>query len=113
VFTYFWTRASPARGQDPRRASHGSEIEFVFDNLDRDSAPWTDEDRAIAATVSAYWANYVTTGDPNGPGLPHWPAYSVTSPTVMEIGGRFGPIPVADPIRIEFWKRFFHTRQAW
>ena len=113
VYTYFWTHASPAQGQDPRRASHGSEIEFVFGNLDPGSAPWTGEDRGIAEIVSGYWANFAATGDPNGPGLPHWPAYAADSATVMEIGDHFGPIPVADPARLEFWKRFFHTQQAW
>ncbi|MEW1860839.1 carboxylesterase family protein [Streptomyces sp. NPDC088194] len=113
AYTYFWTHPSPAQGQSPRRASHGAEIEFVFGNLDPGAAPWTDEDRAVSATVSAYWANFAATGDPNGPGLPHWPVYAAGSPTVMEIGGRFGPIPVADQVRLDFWKRYFQTRQAW
>lgn len=113
VFTYFWTHASPAQGQNPRRAAHGSEIEFVFGNLDPDSAEWTGEDRAIAETMSGYWANFVATGDPNGPGLPHWPAYAPDAETVMEVGNGFGPIPVADPARLDFWKRFFGTQQAW
>jgi carboxylesterase 2/para-nitrobenzyl esterase len=113
VYTYFWTHASPAQDQNPRRASHGSEIEFVFGNLDPGSARWTDEDHGVAATVSAYWANFAANGDPNGPGLPRWPAYSADSATVMEVGDHFGPIPVADPARLEFWQRFFHTQQAW
>jgi carboxylesterase type B len=113
AYTYFWTHPSPALGQEPRRASHSSEIEFVFDNLGPGSAPWTDEDREIAAIVSAYWANFAATGDPNGPGLPHWPAYAADTPTVMEVGAHFGPIPVADPARLDFWKRFFRTQQAW
>ncbi|WP_328460043.1 carboxylesterase/lipase family protein [Streptomyces sp. NBC_00448] len=113
VYTYFWTHPSPAQGQEPRRASHSSEIEFVFDNLDSISAPWTEEDREVAAVVSAYWANFAANGDPNGPGLPHWPAYSVNAPTVMELGAQFAPIPIADPARLDFWKRFFRTQKPW
>jgi carboxylesterase type B len=113
VYTYFWTHRSPARGQDPRRASHSSEIDFVLDNLDQDDAEWTAEDRAVAATMSGYWANFVATGDPNGPGLPNWPPYTPDAATVMQVGEDFGPVPVAEPARLDFWKRFFRTQQAW
>ncbi|MET9381623.1 carboxylesterase family protein [Streptomyces sp. NPDC002928] len=152
VHTYFWTHASPARGQNPRRASHGSEIEFVLGTLDgapdhdgpdhdgpdhdgpdhgapdhgapgngapgnegpdHDGTRWTGDDRRIAEAMSSYWANFAATGDPNGPGLPHWPAYARDSAAVMELGDGFGPIPVADPDRFAFWKRFFRTEEAW
>ncbi|MCH7703793.1 MAG: carboxylesterase family protein, partial [Planctomycetes bacterium] len=40
-------------------------------------------DRALARTMSAYWVNFATTGDPNGPGLPKWPAYEEQSEPYM------------------------------
>jgi carboxylesterase type B len=113
VYTYYWTYAAPAPGQSGRSAFHGSEIEFVLDNLDPERAPWSDEDHETAERMSAYWTNFAAAGDPNGPGLPHWPAYSAHSPTVMEVGARFGPVPLADPSRFTFWKNFFQLQQAW
>jgi hypothetical protein len=31
----------------------------------------------------------------------------------MEIGAHFGPVPIADPARFDFWKRYFRTQQPW
>jgi len=31
----------------------------------------------------------------------------------MELGDRFGPLPIADSARFEFWQRFFRTQAAW
>jgi len=31
----------------------------------------------------------------------------------MELGGNFGPIPVAPPEKIAFWKAFFEGQPQW
>ena len=36
--------------------------------------PWTEWDETLADIMSSYWANFIKTGDPNGEGLPAWPA---------------------------------------
>ena len=36
---------------------------------------WNDVDRKLGDTMSSYWVNFVTKGDPNGSGLPAWPQY--------------------------------------
>jgi para-nitrobenzyl esterase len=113
LYTYFWTHAPPGDGHDMRGAYHGSEIAYAFGSLDAIDRPWTEEDRRIADRMSSYWANIIARGDPNGPGLPRWPAYNPAKPQVMELGDRFAPIPVADPQKIDFWKRFFATQEAW
>ena len=47
------------------------EIEYALGNLDSNKVyAWTGDDRKVSATMQEYFANFIKTGDPNGPGLP-------------------------------------------
>jgi para-nitrobenzyl esterase len=90
AYLYWFDQSPPAAQNAPHGALHGAEIAYVFQNFDRDRA-WTDEDRHLGELMSQYWVNFAKSGDPNGPGLPVWPAYAADSPQVME----FSPTPRA------------------
>lgn len=104
VYSYYWNHAPP--GQD-RGAYHGSEIAYAFDSLYAVDQPWTSEDYAIADKMSTYWANFISSGDPNGAGLAKWPASSSRQPVTMELGDSFEVIPVASWEKISFVKKWF------
>jgi para-nitrobenzyl esterase len=107
AFTYFWTHALPGPDVDQYGAFHTSEVPYVLNTLSRSDRPFTDVDRKIADTLSSYWANFATTGDPNGKGLQRWAPVSVDSPMTMEVGDNFRSIPVASSKeRLEFFRRF-------
>jgi para-nitrobenzyl esterase len=57
------------------RAFHCAEMAYALDNVDRclNATGGTAEARALAAKMSGAWVAFAKTGDPNHPGLPHWP----------------------------------------
>lgn len=67
--------AEANRPPPPRGAVHSAEIEYAMGNLDTNPVyAWTEDDYRVSEVVQGYFANFVKTGDPNGPGLPAWPA---------------------------------------
>jgi para-nitrobenzyl esterase len=73
-------RRGDARGgqqpQAPRGASHSAEIQYAMGNLDLDRRyAWEPADYEVSKTMQAYFVNFIKTGNPNGSGLPDWPAY--------------------------------------
>lgn len=80
VYRYFYARPRPAMNPEAGKAgpaqgaAHSAEIEYALGNLSGNKVyAWTPEDHRVSSTMQEYFANFVKTGDPNGPGLPHWP----------------------------------------
>ena len=107
AFTYYWTHPMPGPDSARYGAFHTSEVPYVFDTLGQSTRPWRDEDCRLAATMSSYWVNFIKKGDPNGDGLPRWPAFSSGSAVTMELGQKAGPRPMVPPDRLQFWRTYF------
>jgi para-nitrobenzyl esterase len=87
AYLYQFTHVPPLPAGTALGAYHASEIAYAFDNVGL--RPWaTPLDRRLADTMSSYWVNFAKTGDPNGPGLPHWEPYETANEPYLEFGDR-------------------------
>jgi para-nitrobenzyl esterase len=113
VFLYYFDRTPPGTpGQTRYGAFHSSEIPFALNTLAKWTRPWSDTDRKIAERMSAYWVNFAKNGDPNGPGLPNWPAYTRTDERSMRLGERIEPIPVPNAGELDFFDQYYDRQRA-
>ena len=118
VYYYWFTKARPATrdgsaGPDPV-AVHSGEIEYALGNLATNRVfAWTDADYQVSATMQGYFANFIKTGNPNGPGLPHWPAAAIKDGGLLrqEIGVDTHAFLDRNAPRYEFLQRVGFKKQ--
>ena len=117
VYRYFFTRVRPplpgtmVNGVPVIQfgATHSSEIEYALGNLGFNKVyAWEPADHQVSEMMQAYWANFVKTGDPNGPNLPRWPAFSsANNSPVMRLDVNAQAVPEQHRARYEFLERFY------
>jgi para-nitrobenzyl esterase len=104
VFYYYFDQHpdypadSPQAGQG---SPHGQEVSFVFQHLNPNQKP-TKSDETISEAMATYWTNFAKFGDPSGPTLPKWPAFSDANPVLMYFAQtpHTGPVPSADALKV-------------
>jgi para-nitrobenzyl esterase len=117
AYLYYFTHDPPppvaetARGGFGSGATHGAEAQYVFQNLLPPRA-WTDLDHKVSDMLSSYWVNFATTGDPNGKGLPQWPAIDDRKnnrPMVLGDEAKVGPAP--DSAQLAFFESVYEKQR--
>jgi para-nitrobenzyl esterase len=109
AFVYYFDKPS---ARDPNGSPHGQELGLAFGNVDvAGRPPAAPDDRAISQQMQNYWVNFARIGDPNGPNLPNWPAFTVDQPLVLRIGVNPGPAPVANLDRLKVLDAYYGWRR--
>ena len=117
AYLYYFTHEPPAgQGASPRGgfgsgATHGAEAAYVFENL-LGARPWTDLDRQLSDTISSYWVNFAANGDPNGKGLPVWPAYNEKKNDRLVLGDKVEVGPGLTQAQLDFYQARYDKRDA-
>jgi para-nitrobenzyl esterase len=122
AYLYYFTHeppAAPGATVRARGATHVAEVPYVFQNPG--NRPWTDVDRQLSDTMSSYWVNFATTGDPNGHNLPKWPALEENKNfNAMIFGDKIEPVsldkvgPGPDMGHFKFFQTYYEKQQeAW
>jgi para-nitrobenzyl esterase len=110
AFVYWFDRPSAA---NPNGSGHGQEVGYVFGNLGVGGrAQPTAQDRELSEQMQGYWVNFATRGDPNGPGLPQWPAFTTADPLVMRFGVNAGPAPIPNQNRLKVLDAYYDWRRG-
>jgi len=105
VYLYYFDQHPDYPKDSPRYgfgSPHGQEVGYVFMNLDASNPQTTKSDLEISEAMGTYWTNFAKYGDPNGQGVPAWPAFSDKKPAVMYLGPtpHVGPVPSAKSLKV-------------
>lgn len=104
-YLYHFTRVPP--GEPNYGAFHSAEFSYSFHTLKYWNRPFTEVDYKLEDAMSQYWVNFVKNGDPNGEGLPKWPAFSSDNPMLMELGEEIQPIKPPHLEQIQFLQSIY------
>ena len=111
AWLYHFTRVPPIAQSDTLGSHHGAEIVYVIGNFHLASFTPQPEDERLTETMSGYWVNFATNGDPNGPGLSEWPAYDVEEEPFMEFGDTIVPGNHLLEKQCDFFERYNAARR--
>ena len=74
---------------------------------------WTPEDYKVSKIMQAYFANFIKKGDPNGSGLPKWPATTSSDPVpVLHIDVNTRVEPGTQEARYELMEQYANAGAA-
>lgn len=93
---------------------HASEIEYCLGNLkSNETLAWTKDDYEVSKTMEDMFANFIKHYNPNGSGLPEWPAVKPgeTNPDVMVIGVDSKAVKASDGEQFEFLDKFYGNKK--
>ncbi|TDD29837.1 carboxylesterase family protein [Kribbella turkmenica] len=90
----------------PLGAYHSQDLPYLWTvNMPQNPyPPLTAEQERLSATMIEYWTAFARTGNPNGTGRPHWPAFNHRGTVLGLSTTGIAPTPYATDHRCGFWQ---------
>ncbi|HXX17793.1 MAG TPA: carboxylesterase family protein [Candidatus Acidoferrum sp.] len=113
VFVYYFSHRPPYADAPQFKswgAAHAGELGFVFGQFGTGMTP-TADDRALSDQIESYWTNFAKNGDPNGAGLPTWPAFTNDDQQVMNLDDPSKAIPVPNMDKLQVLDGYYTWRR--
>ena len=117
VFLYYFDEHPEFPADSPRAgfgSPHASELPYVFRQLrEHNRPPATPKDEAMSDLLRTYWTNFAKTGDPNGSGVPRWPAFTNVMPQMQHImSDQTKAVPIVSEDGLKVLEEYFAWRRA-
>ena len=96
AFVYRFDRSIPGKGESELGAFHSLELPYVFGTFQVRTFSWlpfTSTDQKLSQILQTYWTNFAKSGDPNGPGLPHWVSWSTDQESFISFSNGGDAVP--------------------
>jgi para-nitrobenzyl esterase len=106
AYLYYFSRRPPGPQSERLRAFHASEIPYVFGTFFW-PFPWEEADHKLSDAITSYWVNFATTGNPNGNGLPKWPAYNAAEDQSLEFGDQIAVRAHVNKAGLDFYDSYY------
>ncbi len=94
---YYWSFNPEIPGWDNPGAFHSSDLWFFFETLAKCWRPFVGKHYDLARLMCNYWANFIRSGDPNGPDadgsdMPLWKPFTDGDPNIMMLCDKVTPV---------------------
>jgi para-nitrobenzyl esterase len=93
TYLYLFSRISGLGRSNRLGASHGAEVPYVFGTFSArspDPNAYDATDFKLSREMRAAWVRFAAAGNPNGAGLPSWPAYRASTDRYLDFGDTVG-----------------------
>ena len=93
-----------------RGVAHADDIMYLNGHflLQSDKYP---AESAVAEIMQQYWVNFAKTCNPNGKGLPYWPAFDDSKPTTMQFSNGASLIMRPNREQVDFVDRYYRAKR--